>query len=175
MKKLVYIIFLILFVILILGINLFLNNQQSTDTSLNIEEPSKNEITIIDTEPINQENNSNGESIEELSNVVEIDEEAFNEAILNNSRKALVDFYADWCGPCHVMSPILDEVAGEYTDIKFYRVNVDVEENLSYSNRIMYLPTLILFEDGEEIDRSIGQISKSELIDFIQQENPQKD
>ena len=78
--------------------------------------------------------------------------------------KILVDFYADWCGPCKMLSPILDEISDK---IKIGKVNVDENNELASKYRVMSIPCLIIFEDGKEIKRSVGLLSKEELLNFI--------
>lgn len=88
----------------------------------------------------------------------------FDEEIAN--RKVLVDFYADWCGPCRMLSPILDEVVEE-EKIKLVKVNVDNHEDIAKRYGIMSIPTIILFKNGEEVNKNIGLLSKEELIEFL--------
>lgn len=76
----------------------------------------------------------------------------------------IVDFYAEWCGPCRMLSPILDELKEEY---KIIRLDVDKNESLAKKYGIMSIPTLIKFKNGEEVDKHIGFIPKDELIDWI--------
>lgn len=80
---------------------------------------------------------------------------------------ALVDFWADWCGPCRMLSPVVDEVASERTDIKVGKINIDEELELAKSYRIMSIPSLIVFKDGEAINKSRGVISKEELLSLL--------
>lgn len=98
--------------------------------------------------------------------VEEILENNFNKEVLEYKGKVLVDFYADWCGPCQVQSPIVEEVSGELKDVKFVKVNVDNNRILSNDYEIIYIPTLILFENGKEIRRT-NFIYKDKLVEFI--------
>lgn len=98
-------------------------------------------------------------------------EENFEEEVLKSDKTTIVDFYADWCGPCRMLSPIVEEVAGDSNyskDFAFYKVNVDYEQQLSTNYSIQYLPTLIIFKDGKEVTRSVGYLEKEQLIQFIQ-------
>lgn len=90
--------------------------------------------------------------------------ENFNEVIKEG--KVLVDFYADWCGPCRMLGPVLEEVSSEGT-IKIVKVNVDSDEDIAKKYGVMSIPTLILFENGDEIKRNVGFIPKEEVIQFI--------
>ena len=87
-------------------------------------------------------------------------EEDFNNLIQD---KVLVDFYADWCGPCKRLGAILEEI----NDIDILKVNVDLFQNISNKYGVMSIPTLIIFDKGNEIKKSIGFKTKEELIEFI--------
>ena len=87
-------------------------------------------------------------------------EEDFNNLIQN---KILVDFYADWCGPCKRLGAILEEI----NDIDILKVNVDLFQNISNKYGVMSIPTLIIFDKGNEIKKSIGFKTKEELFEFI--------
>ena len=78
-----------------------------------------------------------------------------------------VDFFATWCGPCKMLSPIVDEISEEIKDVKFLKVDVDEEGDIASSYQIMSIPTLIIFKDGVISSKHTGFISKNELIDFI--------
>ena len=91
-------------------------------------------------------------------------EEEFNEIIKN---KVLVDFYADWCGPCKMLAIEIEKVASEI-DIDIVKVNVDEEEDIARKYGVMSIPTLILFENGQELKKTIGFMSKDKIKDFIE-------
>ncbi len=80
----------------------------------------------------------------------------------------LVDFWASWCGPCRRMAPVIDELAEEMTEVKFGKVNVDEEAQLSDMYRIEVIPTLMVFKDGRAVDSVSGVISKNELRAMIE-------
>ena len=96
--------------------------------------------------------------------VIEANEKNFKKEI--ESGKVLVDFNATWCGPCRMLKPMLDEFA-ESSKVKVLSVDVDKSENLAREFGIMSIPCLILFENGTEINRSIGLIGLSELKEFV--------
>lgn len=81
--------------------------------------------------------------------------------------KVLVDFYADWCGPCKMLSPIVDEVAKEMNEIKVVKVNVDEAQDLAMNYQVMSIPTLVVIKDGKEAKRSVGLIDKSEIKNLV--------
>ena len=82
-------------------------------------------------------------------------------------KKILVDFYADWCGPCKMLSPIIDEVAQENDDIKVVKVNVDESSDIALEYKVMSIPTLVVIKNGQEVARSIGVIDKSEIKNML--------
>lgn len=96
--------------------------------------------------------------------MIHLEKENFNELITD---KAIVDFYATWCGPCKMLSPVFESVSEEIKDTKFIKVDVDKFEELCRNYKVMSVPTLILFENGKEIKRKIGFIPKEQLIKFI--------
>jgi len=93
-------------------------------------------------------------------------EEEFNK-IINSNNKVLVDFYANWCGPCKMLSPIIESVSKNHSDIVFLKVDVDKFENIARNYSIMSIPSLKLFENGKIIKDSLGLISKEELEDLL--------
>ena len=91
-----------------------------------------------------------------------LNQNTFNNAIASGT--ALVDFYADWCGPCRMVSPIVDEIAEERNDITVGKVNVDDENALAMKYGVMSIPTLIVFKDGQEKTRIVGARSKAAIL-----------
>ena len=94
--------------------------------------------------------------------VQKLNQNNFNNAIANGT--ALVDFYADWCGPCRMVSPIVDEIAEERSDITVGKVNVDDENSLAMKYGVMSIPTLIVFKDGQEKTRIVGARPKAAIL-----------
>ena len=91
----------------------------------------------------------------------------FNE-IINQNKLVLVDFYADWCGPCKMLAPIIHEIKEELSErVYVIKVNVDEEEDLSNKFNIYSIPTLVLIKDGKEVDRKVGYNTKQILVDWI--------
>lgn len=99
--------------------------------------------------------------------VVEITKDNFEHTVLKADKPVLVDFWAEWCGSCQMMGPIVDEVAEERNDIIIGKLNVDTQPEIALRYNVMSIPTLILFENGEEAQKSIGLISKEELLELI--------
>ena len=90
----------------------------------------------------------------------------FKEEVLDIEGKVLVDFYANWCGPCKMLRPVLEEFANE-TNIKVVSVDVDSEPDLAQSYGVMSIPCLVVFENGQEKNRSVGFIPKEEIENLI--------
>ena len=99
--------------------------------------------------------------------IKEITEKEFDEVVLKGKGKILVDFYANWCGPCKMLRPILEELASERTDANIVSLDVDEAEELASRYGIISIPCLILFQDGKEINRSVGLKAKSDIEDMI--------
>lgn len=91
-------------------------------------------------------------------------EENFENEVLNSKETVLVDFYADWCGPCKVMSPIIDEIAEENLEnLKVGKVNVDDNPELAVKYDVMSIPTIIIFKDGNPVKEFLGVTDKEEI------------
>lgn len=96
--------------------------------------------------------------------IKEINKDNFNDIVLNSKGKILVDFNANWCGPCRILKPILEEIADKYNIVS---VNIDDEDELADTYSVSSIPCLVLFENGKEVKRNIGLISKEELESFL--------
>jgi thioredoxin 1 len=99
--------------------------------------------------------------------MIEVNKDNFDKEVLQSEKRVLVDFNAEWCGPCKMMKPVLEEISQSNNDIKIVSINVDDEDELASKYNISSIPCLVLIENGEEINRSIGLISRSELDSFI--------
>ena len=97
--------------------------------------------------------------------VVEISEKEFDEKV--STGKVLVDCYAPWCGPCRMLSPVMDELSEELTDYTFYKLNVDDAEEVSRKYGIMSIPALLILENGELKQKLVGFKSKTELKEIL--------
>ncbi len=96
-------------------------------------------------------------------------EDNFNVEVLNATEPVMVDFFADWCGPCKMMAPIIDELSEEYKDIvKIGKVNIDDNMNLAQKYRVLSIPTIMIFVDGEAKESVVGAVSKDKLVEIIQ-------
>ena len=96
--------------------------------------------------------------------VMEIKQEEFDEKV---KVKCVVDFYATWCPPCKMLAPVIEKVSEEYSNIEFYKVNVDENTDVSFAFNVAHVPTLILFEEGKEVRRASGYMDQDKLKEFI--------
>ena len=101
-------------------------------------------------------------------NIVHTSDDSFEADVLQSDKPALVDFWAEWCGPCKMIAPMLDEAADEYSDrMSVVKLNVDENPNIAQKFGIRSIPTLILFKDGAVQAQKLGAMSKSQLTEFL--------
>jgi len=92
----------------------------------------------------------------------------FNQVINETNMPFLVDFWAAWCGPCKMIAPIVEEVAAEFKDkVKVGKLNVDENQGVPGSLKVSSIPTLIIFKEGKEVERSVGYKSKDEILRWL--------
>ena len=91
----------------------------------------------------------------------------FQEEVLNSKVPVLLDFWAPWCGPCRMVVPIIDEIAGERSDIKVGKVNVDEQQELAGQFGVMSIPTLVVIKDGQVVNKAVGARSKKQILDLL--------
>lgn len=99
--------------------------------------------------------------------VITITKENFETEVLKSAQPVLLDFWAAWCGPCRMLSPIVDEVAEERTDVKVGKVNVDEQPDLAAEFGVMSIPTLLLFENGKLVRQDVGARPKSGVLELL--------
>ncbi len=101
---------------------------------------------------------------------LKITDENFETEVLKSELPVLVDFYADWCGPCKMMAPVMEEIASEYSGIvKVGKLNVDEAPNASSKYRVMSIPTLLFIKNGEVVDNIIGAAPKARVVEKLNQ------
>jgi thioredoxin 1 len=99
-----------------------------------------------------------------VENIVTATESNFNDEVLRSAQPVLVDFWAEWCGPCKMIAPVLDELATEYgPKVKIAKVNIDENQNLAAQYRVTAIPTLLLFKSGQVMEQIVGLKSKRDL------------
>lgn len=99
--------------------------------------------------------------------VIEVTKDNFEQEVVKNKKPVLLDFWASWCGPCRMVAPIVEEIAGERTDIQVGKVNVDEQPELAAEFGVMSIPTLVVMKDGREAARSVGAQPKEELLSML--------
>ena len=99
--------------------------------------------------------------------VIDITKDNFKQEVAEYKGTVLLDFWAVWCGPCRMRSPIVDEIAEERTDIKVGKVNVDDQMELAQIFKIINIPTLVVVKDGEVVNKSVGAIPKAKILELL--------
>ena len=95
--------------------------------------------------------------------IIKVTNENFNE-LISSEKPTLVDFYADWCGPCRMLGPVVEEIANENKNINVGKLNVDNERELANKFGIRSIPTMIIFKNGKEVKRLVGFLQKDEIL-----------
>ena len=139
-NKILIIITIVFFIVGMIILSIYLNNRDKIEIS-------------------NEEENGM-----EVMNVTSTN---FQDEVLNSDKTVLIDFYADWCGPCKMFSPVVEAVAKENEDIKVVKINVDKAQDLAIQYQVMSIPTVVIIKDGKEINRNVGMVSKSQLLEMV--------
>lgn len=163
-KKIIWVIVLALFVIAVVVASIYINKKgqeyiQDSQTG--------NMLNADDSAGTTEENTINENEEADHITVIEVTDQTFEQEVLNSDIPVLIDFYADWCAPCRIFSPIVEEVAQENSNIKVVKVNVDESQAITTKYQIMSMPTLVVIKNGNEVTRSVGVISKSEILNMI--------
>lgn len=99
--------------------------------------------------------------------VLKITQNNFEREVLNSDKSVLLDFWASWCGPCRMLSPVVDEVAEENPQIKVGKINVDEEGDLAASFGVMSIPTLVVIKNGQVVNQSVGVVPKQKILSML--------
>lgn len=142
-------IILIVLIVAFIGIMLLLNNVLQNETTNKV--------------------NSQGNIIEEEEKVmiIKVTNENFETEVLKSEKIVLIDFYADWCGPCKMLSRVVEQFASENENIKVVKINVDDEQDLAINYGVMSIPTLVVIKNGQEVNRSVGLVSKDDILNLV--------
>jgi thioredoxin 1 len=104
-----------------------------------------------------------------MSRIIEVDEATFDETIKGSEKPVVVDFWAEWCGPCKMIAPVLEELAGETDSIQIAKLNVDDNPEIARRYSVMSIPTLLVFAEGQEKKRVVGAKGKGALLKDLQE------
>lgn len=96
-----------------------------------------------------------------------ITKQNFQEEVMNSDKKVLIDFWASWCGPCRMVSPVIEEIAAERPDIKVCKVNVDEEQELVAAFQVMSIPALVVMENGKVVNQAVGARPKAQILSLL--------
>ena len=99
--------------------------------------------------------------------VLTITSENFEQEVLRSDKPVLIDFWAPWCGPCRMVSPVVEEIAKEHPEIKVGKINVDEQSDLARRYRIMSIPSLYVFKNGEVANKTIGAVPKAKILSML--------
>lgn len=103
-----------------------------------------------------------------MSRIIAFNDDNFEDEVLNSKTPVLVDFWAEWCGPCRALAPVIEEIAEEYGDnLKVGKINVDENPGAPSAFEIRSIPTLIVFKDGAVVERAVGALPKNQIVDLI--------
>ena len=139
-NKILIIVATVIFVVGMIILSIYLNNRNKVEIS-------KEEVSAME--------------------VMKVTSANFEEEVLNSDKTVLIDFYADWCMPCKAYSPIVESIASENEDVKVVKIDVDNAQDLAIKYQVMSIPTTVVIKNGEEVDRAVGMMSKSDLLEMV--------
>lgn len=155
MKDKISTIILIIIFIVLLVIIYNLTSKQLPESNIS--------TNTVNNNMVNYENSEEESDMEIMS----VSNDSFEKEVLQSDKKVLIDFYADWCGPCKMLSPIVAEFARENENVKVVKINIDENEEIAVKYGVTSIPTLVVVENGETKKISVGLISKSEIEELV--------
>ena len=165
MKNTITVIALIfIFVGIMVFASTFVKNYQTHFEMENVDSTDKIGISADND---NNKNENNNKKEEEKMEILKVTSENFEEEVLKNEGTVLIDFYADWCGPCKMIAPVVEKIAEENPSLKVVKVNIDEEESLAIQYRVMSIPTFLVVKNGEVVNKVVGAVDKATLEDVI--------
>ncbi|MBO5837861.1 MAG: thioredoxin [Oscillospiraceae bacterium] len=99
--------------------------------------------------------------------IIHVNKENFQQEVLQSDKPVLIDFWANWCGPCRMIAPIIEEIAQEREDIKVVKIDVDESQELAIQYQIMSIPTLLVVENGKVVNQSVGVKPKDKILEMF--------
>lgn len=99
--------------------------------------------------------------------VINVNKNNFQQEVINSDKPVLLDFWAPWCGPCRMVVPLVEEIAGERSDIKVVKINVDEEQELAAQFRVMSIPTLVVMKNGKITNQAMGARPKNQILAML--------
>ena len=159
-NKVIFILSIIFFIGLLIGLNVFMNIRTVNDFKENVDVANEN------IESLTEENVSETEVIKE-SKIIKVTSTNFESEVINSDKIVLIDFYADWCEPCKIMTPIIEMIAEENENIKVVKIDVDTETNLASKYGAYSIPTFVVIKNGVETNRTAGITKKATLLELI--------
>ena len=101
--------------------------------------------------------------------IIKLTKDNFEQEVLKADKPVLVDFYADWCGPCQMMGPVVEEISNEVNDAKVCKINIDEQMSIAQKYGVMSIPTFIVFKNGDVADKKMGAMPKSAVLSMLGQ------
>lgn len=99
--------------------------------------------------------------------VLKINKDNFDSEVMKSDKKVLIDFFANWCGPCRMVGPIVEEIASEHPEFKVCKINVDEEPDLANAFKVMSIPALFVVENGKIVDKAVGAMPKQSILSML--------
>lgn len=99
--------------------------------------------------------------------VLKINKDNFDSEVMKSDKKVLIDFFANWCGPCRMVGPIVEEIASEHPEFKVCKINVDEEPDIANAFKVMSIPALFVVENGKIVDKAVGAMPKQAILSML--------